>query len=142
MPRRERFKLTEQRCFFVTTTTKNKYPLFHSEELLQGLLDIIIFNITRNNSILFGYVLMINHFHLIVYVNDGGKVLSKIMHDIKSYSARTLFPKQGSIWMERFDDVSIYTEKQFRVKLKIVSFQLILKAVRRGRLTAHKSVTQ
>lgn len=120
MPRRGRNNLDEQRVFFVTTSTINKSHLFDTDEKLRKLLEIIIFNINRNHSVLLGYVLMINHFHLLLFVRDGGKVLSKIMHDIKSYSSRKIFPNKGTVWMSRFDDVAIYTEKQFFRKLNYI----------------------
>ncbi len=65
---------------------------------------------------------MINHFHLLVKLEGGGVGLSKLMRDIKSLSARQIFPNSKGIWMERFDDVSVTSGEQFRRKLNYIHF--------------------
>ena len=43
-----------------------------------------------------------------------------MLRDIKSLSWRRLFAQEPGIWMPRFDDLAIYTEKQFRTKLNYI----------------------
>ena len=120
MPRRGRQQLQEQRVFFVTTTVKGHRPLFRSERRLQALRQIIFTAIDRHRAKLYGYALMPSHLHLLLYVPDGGPALAKFMRDIKSLSARMIFPEKHGIWMARFDDVAIYSDEQFRTKLNYI----------------------
>lgn len=74
----------------------------------------------KHGAILFGYVLMSNHFHLLVGLCGGGPELSVFMRDIKSMSWRTMFRRCPGIWIPRFDDVAIYTDEQFQIKLNYI----------------------
>ena len=120
MPRRGRFQLQDQRVFFVTTTVKDHCPLFRSEWSLQALRRIIFTAVSRRRAKLYGYVLMPNHFHVLLHVPGGGPALSKFMRDVKSLSARLIYPERHGIWMARFDDVAIYSDEQFRTKLNYI----------------------
>ena len=75
--------------------------------------------VKRYRARLYGYVLMSNHFHLLVEI-DGGPKLCRFVRDIKSLSARRIFPGRGSVWERGFDDVTIFTETQFRRKLSYI----------------------
>jgi putative transposase len=120
MPRRGRSSLREQRVFFVTTTTKDHRHVFDSVEKLTKLKHIIYQVVQKYHAKLYGYVLLSNHCHLLVGLKGGGPELSRFMRDIKSLSWRQIFPSSPGIWMTRFDDVAIYTEEQFRVKLNYI----------------------
>ncbi len=73
--------------------------------------------VSQRDGRLYGYVLMPNHFHMVVWVEGGGPILSDMVRDIKSLSSRMMFPDRHGIWMPRFDDVALYSEKQLSVKL-------------------------
>lgn len=120
MPRRRRSLLSEQRVFFVTTGTKNRKRLFVTPEVSASLREIIAREVRRRNARLYGYVLMPSHIHLLVGLSGGGLELSAFMRIIKSLSWRLLFSDSPGIWMPRFDDVAIYSETQFRVKLNYI----------------------
>ena len=120
MPRRGRASLNEQHIFFVTTTIRNHERILASSQVLSGLYDILKTVVANHEAQLYGYVFMPNHIHLLVGVKGGGKELSTFMRELKTYSSRTLFPDRGSIWMDRFDDVAIYTEEQFCIKLNYI----------------------
>ena len=120
MPRRGRQSLADERVFFVTTTTKEHRHLFDSHEKLAGLKNIISGVARNHDAKLYGYVLMSNHFHLLVRLEGGGPELSAFMRDVKSLCWKELFPEHKGIWQARFDDVAVRTEKQFRVKLSYI----------------------
>ena len=120
MPRRGRSQLTEQTVFFITTTVRNWEKVFDSPSSMDHLRDIIFKAVTKHKARLFGYVLMPDHIHLLVELSGGGPMLSKFMRDIKSLSSRLIFPRRGTIWMPRFDDVAIYTQDQFITKLAYI----------------------
>jgi len=120
MSRRGRSSLREQRVFFVTTTVKDHRQLFDTTEKLIELRNVIYQVVRKHVAKLYGYVLMPNHVHLLVGVQGGGPELSDFMRDIKSLSWRKMFRNTPGIWAPRFDDVAIYTEEQFRVKLNYI----------------------
>ena len=120
MPLRGSSQLKGQKYFFVTTSTKDKKHLFNDSKKLNSLRKIILTAIDKFDAELIGYVLMTNHFHLLLYVPDGGPQLSLIMQNIKSVSSKVMFPGIGGIWEPRFDDVAIYTEDVLRVKLEYI----------------------
>ena len=120
MPRRGRSQLKDQIVFFVTTSTKGHEKLFADNRAKELLLDIIFERVAHFKGDLFGFVIMPNHIHLLVRIEGGGPKLANFMRDIKSLSARQLFPERKGIWQERFDDVAIYTLEQFTVKLSYI----------------------
>ncbi len=117
MPRRGRSSLSDQQVFFVTTTVREWRKRFDNHSPLSGLRAIVLQAVANHGATLFGYVLMPDHLHLLVRLEGGGPQLSRFMRDIKSLSSRLLFPGQGSVWMERFDDVAIHSDEQFSIKL-------------------------
>jgi len=117
MPRRGRSQLGEQRIFFATTTTKDFQNVFDTPESLRKLREIIVEAVKRHCAKLYGYVLMPNHFHLLIGLEKGGPDLSAFMRDVKSMSWRLIFPGRPGFWMARFDDVAVFTEDQLRTKL-------------------------
>lgn len=120
MPRRGRLKLQDQKVFFVTTTIKEHKKLLLTDTLKSKFREILFESIRRHNIDLYGYVIMSNHFHLLLKIKDGGPGLAKFMQQVKSISARLLFPEHKGIWQERFDDVAIYTLEQFTIKLNYI----------------------
>ncbi|MCX6833710.1 MAG: transposase [candidate division Zixibacteria bacterium] len=120
MPRRGRSQLGEQRIFFATTTAKEFKDVFDTPESLRKLREIIVEAVRRHSAKLYGYVLMPNHFHLLIGLERGGPDLSAFMRDVKSISWRLIFPCRPGIWMARFDDVAVFTEDQFRTKLNYI----------------------
>ncbi|MEW5797200.1 MAG: transposase [Candidatus Zixiibacteriota bacterium] len=120
MPTRGRSQLGDQRIFFVTTTTKAFENSFDTPNRLQKLKDIIAEAVRRHSVRLYGYVLMPNHIHLLVGIETGGLGLSPFMRDIKSMSWCLIFPNRPGIWMAGFDDVAVFSEEQFRIKLTYI----------------------
>ena len=120
MPRRGRTNLVDQRVFFVTTSKRSHLHYFNSEDRHSSLLPIITDCMTTHKARLYGYALMSNHFHLMVGLSGGGPALSNLMRDIKSLTWRRIFSGEPGIWAPRFDDVAIYTEEQFSIKLNYI----------------------
>ena len=103
----------------MTTTVKEWKPIFNQEKLDE--LERLLFSFFPNYAdSLMGYVIMPSHVHLMVGCKNGGEQLSRFMQSYKSLSARKIFPELGSIWMKRFDDLVINSEKQFRIKLNYI----------------------
>ena len=120
MALRGRYKLDNYSVFFVTTSTRKHQPLFCNEETLRAVQKILFYSVERHSVELLGYVLMKNHLHLLLHIPTGGKALSNFMRDFKMSVALRLFKGRGSIWQNGFDDVAIYSEKVFNVKLRYI----------------------
>ena len=119
MGRRNRTLIEAPSLFFVTTTVREWKPVF-SHEKLDTLEQQLFALIPKYADALMGYVLMPSHVHLLVGCREGGGQLSTFMRSFKSLSARLIFPDAGSLWMHRFDDLVITTEKQFAIKLNYI----------------------
>ena len=125
--------------FFITTTIVDCFPVFRSQRYYQILADCLNFLRQNRRLSVFAYVFMPNHIHLIVGLPKDC-VLSQEIGKFKSYTSlqiRHLVQKEGwedalkvfrkaavkypdqqfKVWMERFDDVSIYSRYIFETKM-------------------------
>jgi REP element-mobilizing transposase RayT len=106
--------------YFVTTSTINHERLFESCRVLWKLHGILANLVVKYDANLYAYVFMLTHVHLLLRLPGSVHSLSTFMRDFKSLSARQIFPDRHGIWMPRFDDVTIVTEKQFFTKLNYI----------------------
>lgn len=84
---RSRYKVVEGAApHFLTATVVNWLPLFSSPTLAQILLDSLCFLQNENRLILYAYVILENHLHLIAAAPD----LSTQIGNFKSYTARQI----------------------------------------------------
>lgn len=116
---RNRNLITEPATFFVTTSTYNHKKHFTSSSICNKITDLIVEAAIDHSVVLMSYVIMPNHFHLIVGCKKGGMQLSKFMHSIKGRIRSKLFGNQ-KIWQDRFDDLIIRSKKQFNIKINYI----------------------
>jgi REP element-mobilizing transposase RayT len=84
---RSRYKIFENNFpYFVTGTIVDWLPLFSKPDLVQILLDTLAFLQKMDRMILYAYVMMENHIHLIASSSN----LSKELGDFKSFTARKI----------------------------------------------------
>jgi REP element-mobilizing transposase RayT len=84
---RSKYKILNPKMpHFLTMTVVNWIPIFSSPTIAQIILNSLQFLQKENRLILFAYVIMENHLHLIAQADD----LSKEIGDFKSYTARTI----------------------------------------------------
>jgi len=81
--------IEENSCYFLTSTTYERKPLFRMDKYAQILCNIIYNLRRRGRMFLLGFVIMRDHFHVLVVPRDGVKV-SWIMQEIKKGSARLI----------------------------------------------------
>ena len=114
MPNFHRFYIPDS-VVFITWVTQDRYPYLKSKEDV----DLFFETISRANEInpfeLLAYVILPDHFHWLMKVDDPAGNFSKIMHSIKRNS--TLNYKRAheiqtpiSIWQSRFWDHVIRDE--------------------------------
>ena len=79
----------ENSCYFLTSTTYERKPIFRNDNYAQILCNII-YNLRNNAKMsLLGFVIMPEHFHLLIVPSSGTKI-SWIMQEIKKGSARLI----------------------------------------------------
>jgi REP element-mobilizing transposase RayT len=75
--------------FFVTSTVVDWIDVFTRMDYTAALYDSIRFCQIHKGLVVYGYVIMSNHMHLIV--SSDGKRLSWIFRDLKRHTAKTIF---------------------------------------------------
>jgi REP element-mobilizing transposase RayT len=138
---RTRYKIINNEAFhFVTSTTVEWVKVFKCEKYYNILIDAIKFYQAQKRLEIIAYVLLPNHFHLVVY----SKELVNIMKLIKAYSAKEilkLLKKDGEykilellrinkkdykthcdyqFWQEGFKPKEIFREKMLYQKIKYI----------------------
>jgi len=130
-------------CFFVTTSVVGHIPIFNIPKHAEIVLESLIFYTNKYNSDLISYALMPDHLHLIIALPENA-VLSNFMRDFKKYTSvaikkslnnskddnslkrklQSYIPSRSSrsfkLWQDRFDDVSIYSEKVLLTKMNYI----------------------
>lgn len=136
---RNRTKLLDYNCFFITTTCFDFLSLFQNETYFNILSNSIIFLNKKYLAFILGYVFMPNHIHFIIYFEKENK-LSDYMRDFKKFTSGEIrrqiemdnrittlnkirYEKglqKFKVWQDRFDDVVLYTRKVLEVKLEYI----------------------
>jgi putative transposase len=119
MPLRRRNQITNPHVFFLTTSTYQHTPFPDQPASFKTIEEILFDTVIDSKMILHAYVIMPTHFHLIIGSPKGGPGVSKFMHSLKG-RVREVLQGKGKFWQDRFDDLVLITEKQFRIKLNYV----------------------
>jgi len=143
--------LDERGIYFTTSTIVSWMNVFTEPKYFNIIIDSLKFCQQRKGLIIYGYVIMLNHLHMIV--NTIEKIrLSDVMRDFKKYTSKAIsaelekdnrrlesyvFRKaaereketqQYKVWQSAFHPQLVYTPKVFRQKLEYVH----LNPVRKG----------
>jgi len=135
---RNRNLFLEKKCFFVTTSCYKHIKLLESDFCKLIIANSMNFVAVKYNISILGYVIMPNHFHILLYFNEENK-LSDAMRDLKKFCAfeirkyletneslllnriRIENEKQVfKVWNDRFDDVWIGNRELLEVKLEYI----------------------
>jgi REP element-mobilizing transposase RayT len=76
---------------FITATVVDWIDVFSRKSHRDCVVDCLDFCIKNKGMILYGYVIMSNHVHMIVQSNDGK--LSDLIRDFKKFTAKTILDK-------------------------------------------------
>ena len=117
---------------FVTTTVKKWTPVFADKRYGRLVVDLLREVLSRHQVSLAAYVLMPSHLHALMGFKEVTQ-LSRMMQTFKSLSTRILrpilsddlrksFEEEGAfrLWKPRFDDLVIWSEKQFKIKIEYI----------------------
>ncbi|MFM9988587.1 REP-associated tyrosine transposase [Flavobacterium sp.] len=102
------YKIRDQALpHFITATVVDWIDVFTRKSYRDCVIECLDFCITNKGMVLYGYVIMSNHIHMIVQSNDGK--LSDLIRDFKKFTAKTILekiqiePESRREWMlERF----------------------------------------
>jgi putative transposase len=127
---RKRLNIPGPALVFITTTCIDWSPVFANKASAKGAIEQLAETVQHYSLSMVGYVLMPTHLHVLIGLPDL-QLLSQFMESFKSLSSRRV--KQlhllnsektanfkYKLWMPRFDDIVIKSEKQFRIKLDYI----------------------
>lgn len=134
---RDRSKLLEKRCFFITTSCYRRQHLL-DETCFKIILENMRFYNHKYKAHIMAYVLMVNHIHFIVYFVEENK-LTGYMRDFKKYTAvkiRDYFEQREpeklaaieyqhreqhfKVWEDRYDDLCLYSREVCETKIEYI----------------------
>jgi putative transposase len=135
---RARTLLTEERCFFITTTCYQHLPLLADATCFGILFDSFLFYNEKYKAKLLAYVFMNNHIHFIIFFQEETRLID-YMRDFKKFTSVKLrehlqatHPDQAwqieyesrtqhfKIWADRYDDVFLYSRHICETKLAYI----------------------
>jgi putative transposase len=129
--------------YFLTTTVVHRMPIFRSAALAGLFLSDLAHYVLDMHVDLHGYVLMPTHVHLLATFGPAGQV-SSFMGRLKEHSAKQILQwchennrvdllqrfhdsalmhkrhSQYQVWEPRFDDLTIFNEDTFKIKLQYI----------------------
>ncbi len=137
---RNRTKLKDYNCFFITTTCYNHISLLNNEVRMEMIYESIRFVNKKYSCQIVAYVWMPNHIHFICYF-EKENFLIEYMRDFKKYTSfrirksfsenpeeRDIFERlkynyrqqKFKVWTDRFDDLYLFNPKTLLVKLNYI----------------------
>ena len=97
----------QEKAHFVTATVVDWIDVFSRKNYRGCIIECFDYCIKNKGMVLYGYVVMSNHIHMIIQSNDGK--LSDLLRDFKKFTAKTILekiqnePESRREWMlERF----------------------------------------
>jgi REP element-mobilizing transposase RayT len=130
-------------CYFITTTLFKFERLFSlGDEYNMIIINSLKHQIKKHNTELYAYVIMPTHIHLLFRLAQSESIIdfirdfkrdtsneiklqlqkdnkNEILERLKSYS-RGYKNQKYKVWMDRYDDVMISTEKAFNIKMNYI----------------------
>ena len=112
----------ENHAYFITTVTSQRQRFFADNDNCNILLRVLRFYRYRLNFRIFGYVILPDHFHVVIQVPEN-KSISSIMHGIKRGSAFQInrnLNRRGPVWQAGYYEHVIRDEKDLKGRLDYI----------------------
>ena len=132
MPVRKRLQISGPATVFVTTAVRNWTPILSDQKLAREVALQLSETATHFEASIIAYVIMPSHIHALLGVKRI-EDLSRLMQAFKSITTSRIAPLMSEaqraqfgadrsyrIWRPRFDDLIIWSEKQYRVKVEYI----------------------
>lgn len=134
---RGRTRLLDYHLFFVTTTCHEFVPFIDPVEVKNILIANLKFYCTKHSAHIVAYALMPEHIHLMIYFSEENRLI-EFMRDFKKFTSKQIreywsrqsavpsriansLSKCNNIWMNRFDDLYLYSPKVCYTKLNYIN---------------------
>ena len=135
----KRIAVTGPHLVFVSTTTTSWAPVFADKGYAEIVLQTLRESVDWGRFVLVGWVIMPSHIHLLIGMRNV-EWLSKTVQSFKILTSKriraciesanskarpgsyeVLYGESGfHLWQSGFDDLIIYSERQFRIKLDYI----------------------
>jgi putative transposase len=110
MRRRHRSLNFADSLHFVTTVTRERGNWFAAEDTCAAILTVFERYRVELRLVCFGYALMPDHLHVLLFQREEGALISRLMGSFKRETSKTVtipsFPA-STLWRERYDDVPV-----------------------------------
>jgi len=129
---RKRLNITGTALIFITTTIRNRVPVFKDHKLANLVVRQLKETADYYMASIVGYVLMPSHLHVMLGFKKA-ELTSRFMQSFKIITSKKLkpllpesylskFSSNGEFrfWTPRFDELIISSKKQFDVKLNYI----------------------
>jgi putative transposase len=121
---------TSDRIFFVTVNLRRRVEPFRTAECAV-LIEALEGARRRRGFLLYGYVLMPDHWHALIWT-PYPLTISQVIHDVKKVSARRLHERRGTegpVWQDQFWDRFVRHAKEFNERLTYMHFNPVRKGL-------------
>ncbi|PYV39971.1 MAG: hypothetical protein DMG06_21675 [Acidobacteria bacterium] len=121
---------TSEKIFFITTNLNQGEPSFHEPEY-QIIAKTIVTERRRLDFLLFGYVLMPDHWHALIWPRSP-VTISDVLQNVKrvsSFKVNRLRQTRGSRWQHQFWDRFVRHAKEFRERLEYMHMNPVRKGL-------------
>ena len=109
--------------YFITSTVKNWIKIFENEKFLNIIVDSLNFQIKQGKIRLHGYVIMPNHMHIIISVNEP-LMLSDFLRDFHKFTAQQILK------IMRMEDLNLLRKFKSERNDRIYQFWQVSHAVK------------
>ncbi len=137
---RSRYKIyNDVKVYFITSSIINITPLFISDKLFEIVLDSFIYCQKHKNLFIIGFVIMPNHFHAVISMDDPDNI-PDVIRDLKRFTSKQITKNyecgtknesrlwlrpffgnnKNNVWQPGYHPESIISEKWLIEKLTYV----------------------
>ena len=125
MSRITRYDL-ENHCYHLTSATEDRRPIFQNPRWA-GILVAAIHFLRSDRAFVLAYVVMPDHFHLLVVPRNNYKV-SQLMQTVKGYTSRAINEARdtrGRLWQPSFHDRVIRGQRHLLDTVEYIHANLV-----------------
>lgn len=138
----------EGSVFYITTNVYGRLKIFTRPSFIIPLLDSLNFYRYHFKCKLFGYVIMLDHLHFLIYPTGESQIVSDFMRDFKRFTSGRIarqaelegktdwvaqFQESGEVtkraekkvWQDSFWEQSIYSDKFMHQKLNYIHMNTV-----------------
>lgn len=115
----------DNQVYMITASTYKKLPLLTDDSIKLFLLDLILNKFNKYHWRIDAYVILNNHYHLLVQALSNAQSLPKIIREIHKFSAIEINRQRSrsvhKVWWNYWDTLITY-EKSYYARLNYIHF--------------------